>query len=385
MGSITCVGVGTEALWNSTLSGKSGIERGIGRIDNDIVLKLQNSISLKTIPSRAVVLALTSIKEAMLQAGWNGLDDDDGLIIATTTGQIGVWETKLTDFIQKKIEASEFQQAWENQTLGSITACLVKHLEFKGKTLLLSSACSAATQALALAKLWIDQGRVKRCLVGGVETLSELTLEGFKSLRLLSSEPAKPFDENRVGINLSEGSAFLCLEKNAPVPLADLSGFGMSSDVYHMTAPHPEGNGSFTSMQKALTKAGLAPGDINWIHAHGTGSKANDQAEGIAIMRLFGIPEQNKNVPWVSSTKGVHGHTLGASGAVEAVLCVKSIECQTVLPTLGLKKSDPSLLLRHPEAPVKCQVRHILKNTLGFGGSNASLIFSLPTEFRAPA
>ena len=361
IGCVTCVGSGVQSLWDSALQGRMGIVEGLGKVNGFEA----------TETSRAVAIATESISEALLQAGWSGLEDNDGLIIATTTGQIGSWENELTEFVRHNLSLTDFDKAWKSQTLGSIVGAISKKLNYSGKTLLLTSACSAATQAIALGSLWIEKGYVNRCLVGGVETLSHLTTEGFRALQLLASNPAAPFDQNRNGINLGEGAGFLCLEKQPKVTLAYVSGFGLSTDAYHMTAPHPEGRGSLEAMSSALRTAHLMAKDIGWIHAHGTGSQANDLAEGQAISQLFGTEP-----PWTTSTKGVHGHTLGASGAIESILCVKALEEQRILKTLGLKTPDPLIQLRHPTSSLKMNLKHVLKNTLGFGGNNAALVFS---------
>jgi len=142
-----------------------------------------------------------------------------------------------------------------------------------------------------------------------------------------------------------------------------------------MTGPHPEGSGSVQAMTAALQMAGLGAADIDWVHAHGTGSAQNDLAEGTAIARLFGDAPGR---PWVSSTKSVHGHALGASGAIETALCVEAIRHQIIPPTAGLERPDPRIDLRHATQPQATSLRHIVKNTLGFGGSNAALVISDP-------
>ncbi|MEQ1875940.1 MAG: beta-ketoacyl synthase N-terminal-like domain-containing protein, partial [Bdellovibrionia bacterium] len=214
-------------------------------------------------------------------------------------------------------------------------------------------------------------GLVRRCLVGGVEVLSQLTTEGFKSLQLLAENPCKPFDRNRNGINLSEGAAFLCLEASGEKSLADVTGWGYSTDAFHVTSPEPAGRGCFKAMTSALTKAGLDPKDISWVHCHGTGSHANDLAEGPAVRKLFA------DTPAVS-TKSIHGHSLAASGALEAVVCVQALLNGRVPATHGLENPDPAIPLRHVRAAEARPARHIVKNTLGFGGNNAALVFSLP-------
>lgn len=379
IGAVSCVGIGAPALWEATLKEYSGIRDGLGTISEDATQELRASLKQSSTLEKPVLLAYASMVEAMRMAGWSQLNDDDGLILATTTGQIPIWENEAMHFLRGTSSAAKLTPKLRAQSLGSLRTELASLLGFRGRTLLVSSACSASTQALALASLWLSQRKVKRCLVGGVEALCNLTIEGFRSMQLLTTEATAPFDAHRKGINLSEGAAFICLEtmsaKNSRA-LACLTGHGMSTDGYHMTAPHPEGSGSLLAMQSALRMARLQPSDISWVHAHGTGSKHNDQSEGAAIARLF-----EDNEPWVSSTKRIHGHALGASGALETVLCVKALEKQVVPRTSGLETPDPAIpLKKHPVANISMPIHHVLKNTLGFGGANAALVLSAPSR-----
>ncbi len=374
IGTVSCAGTSAEALWKNALAEHSGISDGVGILSNTRLAELRAQHPRAAHTSKPILFAFAALTEAMRQAGWDELRDDDGLILATTTGQIPVWEGDMIRFLQHKLSAAELAHALQKQSLGSVTTALAQLLSFRGRSLLLSSACAASTQALALGAQWLARGKVKRVLVGGTEVLCNLTLEGFRSLQLLSPLNSTPFDVNRKGINLSEAAAFICLETatSAKVaPLAHLTGYGLSTDGYHMTAPHPEGRGIFAAMQAALHTARLQPDDISWVHAHGTGSRHNDQAEGHAIAQLF-----KEKQPWVSSTKWVHGHALGASGALETALCVQALLSQNILKTSGLKDPDPAIALKHPPANAPAELKHILKTTLGFGGSNAALVIS---------
>lgn len=372
---ISCVGGDVDALWRAAEEGLSGLHGGLGPIPEVALMKARAEfrnnptfcdVSLPA--SRSKELTLLGLEQAMRSAGWDQLGPDDGLILATTSGQIPMWDKALTEFLRGAIPREDFVTAFEHQPLGD----LFQTLGFKGRQLLISSACSASTQALGVAAMWLEQGLVKRCVVGGVEVLCELTVRGFSSLSLLSEEACKPFDAHRAGINLSEASAFLCLEKEkSSRALACVSGFGLSSDGHHMTAPHPEGKGCYMAMKAALASAGISPGEVDWIHAHGTGSVHNDQAEAAAINMLFG-----ESGPWVSSSKWIHGHALGASGAVETILCIEALRRQMILQTYGMTTPDEHLRVKHPAANTRANVRHILKNTLGFGGTNAALVVS---------
>ena len=384
MGSISCNGIGTAALWNAVLENHSSIENGLGSIPSSMREKLNDLYPEASIQAPAVIFAYASAKMAMLEAGWSELQPTDGLILATTTGQITAWEDTLLELLKTEKNPEKFSTSFQHQALGLTLKNLALLLNAKGPTLLLTSACSAGTQALAMAAAWIQTGKVKRCLVGGSEVLSTLTVQGFKSLQLLSEKTAKPFDQNRSGINLSEGAAFFCFENESSKPLAYLSGYGFSTDAYHLASPHPEGSGSYLAMQNALKKAKLFPSQIDWVHAHGTGSKANDQAEGFAIHRLFSSEISDKKTnPWVSSTKHIHGHALGASGAIEAAICIKSLQSGIIPKTAGLEIPDPEIHINHPKQVIHQPISHLLKNTLGFGGNNAALIFSHPNAMRA--
>jgi len=376
LGAYTCAGRSASELWERTLRGDSGINGGVGRID----ALVSGEETRKT--ARTTFFAATAAREAMAEAGWSQFEKDDALVFATTTGRIPAWENPLVDHLRGQLTPEEFAVVFRSQPLGSALDALKEELGFSGRTLLTSSACSAATQALAFGAMWIRQGRAKRVLVVGAEVLCNLTLAGFGSLQLLAPAGARPFDRDRQGINLSEGAGAICLEDADTAirsALAELTGYGLTTDGYHMTSPHPEGRGSYRAMCRALTVAGLRPEEVSWVHAHGTGSKANDSAEGAALAHLF---SEVAEAPYVTSTKRIHGHALGASGAIEAVLCVQAIRNGIVLPTAGLENPDSTIAVRHASRPTKKEIRHVLKNTLGFGGTNASLVFSQAEDAR---
>jgi 3-oxoacyl-[acyl-carrier-protein] synthase-1 len=192
-------------------------------------------------------------------------------------------------------------------------------------------------------------------------------MHGFSSLQLVSDEPCRPFDAARKGMSIGEAAGFALVERGAG-PLS-LLGYGESSDAYHMSTPQPDGEGALGAMQQALTRAGLEPGEIDYVNAHGTATPANDRAEDRALVRLFG-----KRVP-VSSTKGFTGHTLGAAGIVEAIVCFLALEHGLLPATLNSTAIEPGLesmvLLENRAA----KVRRALSNSFGFGGSNCSLVF----------
>lgn len=242
-----------------------------------------------------------------------------------------------------------------------------------GMALAISTACSSSAKVFAAAARQLALGTIDAAIVGGVDTLCLTTLYGFASLQLTSTRPCRPYDAGRDGISIGEGAAFALLER-AAAPEANavyLLGVGESSDAYHMSSPHPEGLGAQLAMQSALRSAGLQPAAIDYINLHGTATPANDAAEGKAVRTVFG-----ETVP-CSSTKGATGHTLGAAGAVEAVICALALTRQLLPGSPGTEAPDPALPLNYQLQPAAAPVRHALSNSFGFGGSNCSLIFGV--------
>jgi len=255
----------------------------------------------------------------------------------------------------------------------ALAACCRRLLGLAGPALVISTACSSGAKAIAAGDRYLRAGLCDAAVVGGVDTLCATTLYGFQSLELLSPRPTSPWGLGRSGISIGEGAGFLLLEHAAPAPgEAVLLGTGESSDAYHISSPHPEGDGAVLAMTAALARAGLAPDAIDYINLHGTGTPVNDRAEDRAVTRVFG--------PGViaSSTKGATGHTLGAAGALEAVLCLVCMAAGLLPGTQGTAVQDPELTLRVLEHPSPGAPRRVLSNSFGFGGSNCCLILGQP-------
>lgn len=243
----------------------------------------------------------------------------------------------------------------------------------------ISTACSSSAKVFAAAHRHIEAGFCDAAIVGGVDTLTQVSLYGFHSLQLTSAEPCRPCDANRDGISIGEAAGFALLEKTPAETSPDqnsqvtLKGYGESSDAYHMSSPHPEGRGAANAMQQALNTAALAATDISYINLHGTATPANDAAEDRAVTSVF-----DTQTP-CSSTKGWTGHTLGAAGITEALICALILENQFLPANLNLKNSDPALGMHVLSENTKPDhnIRHVISNSFGFGGSNCSLIFGL--------
>jgi 3-oxoacyl-[acyl-carrier-protein] synthase-1 len=219
-----------------------------------------------------------------------------------------------------------------------------------------------------IAQRWIEAGLIDAAVVGGADSLCLSTLHGFDALQLLSSEVCRPFDVARKGISIGEAAGFVLLD-TAATPVRLLGG-GESSDAWHMSTPHPEGQGAQDAMRAALAAAGIAATDIGYVNAHGTGTPANDRSEAAALIALFG----ERGVP-VSSTKGVTGHALGAAGVVEAIVTMLALEHQALPVSANVDTQDPSLALDLVTQARAARLQYALSNNFGFGGSNCSLVF----------
>jgi 3-oxoacyl-[acyl-carrier-protein] synthase I len=253
------------------------------------------------------------------------------------------------------------------QNLYSMTDYVRRTLGLEGPAMTVSTACSSSAKVFASAARYLEAGIADAAVVGGVDSLCLTTMHGFSSLQLVSDEPCRPFDAARRGMSIGEAAGFALVERgNGPV---NLLGYGETSDAYHMSTPQPEGEGALGAMRQALSRAGLEPADIDYVNAHGTATPANDRAEDRALVRLFG-----KRVA-VSSTKGFTGHTLGAAGIVEAVVCFLTLEHGFVPATLNSSAVEPGLESMIVLENRPARVKRAVSNSFGFGGSNCSLVF----------
>jgi 3-oxoacyl-[acyl-carrier-protein] synthase I len=242
----------------------------------------------------------------------------------------------------------------------------------EGPAVAVSSACASSAKVFGSARRMIEAGVIDAAIVGGTDSLCLTTLYGFHSLQLSSPLPCRPFDQERDGISVGEAGAFALLERvpeNLDADSILLRGVGESSDAYHMSSPHPEGLGARRAMQNALDAAGLTPADIDYINVHGTGTPTNDRSESQAITSVFG-----PTTP-CSSTKGATGHTLGAAGALEAVISALAIKHDLMPGGVHTTKIDVTLTAHYIRENRRAPVGTVLSNSFGFGGTNCSLIF----------
>jgi 3-oxoacyl-(acyl-carrier-protein) synthase len=394
---VTGVGIISSIGFNKeeTASALKGSRSGIGRIsmletrlkdeipiaevkatDND--LKEIAEVVNRSAQSRTALLGIIAARQALSDAQINNINEfRTGLISATTVGGMDRSEKFYHEYIRNS-SSGRLRDIITHDCADS-TEQIAGSLGINDYISTISTACSSSANSVMFGSRLIENGILDRVLVGGVDSLTIFTLNGFNTLMILDRTGCKPFDDGRNGLTLGEGAGYLMLESESVVrkadkkPLGEIVGYGNACDAFHQTASSPDGDGALMSMQKAITKAKLTPRQIDYINAHGTGTKNNDLSEGRAIKRLFG-----DKVPPFSSTKSYTGHTLGAAGAIEAVFCVMALNNQWIYPNLNFRNEMTELGLS-PISTFQSDVplRNIMSNSFGFGGNNTSLIFSV--------
>ncbi len=293
----------------------------------------------------------------------------DWICLGTTTGGMVTTEALL-----KRSESDPSAYGWHG--LGTVARAIGERLNGPVKSLTFSTACSSGAVALIAGLALIRSGRARTVLAGGVESLCRLTVHGFSLLQIVDPHGARPLDANRKGMTVGEGAALFVLQAADAPPaggLAEVVGGGLSCDAHHATAPDPQGRGAARAMQKALREAGLEPSAIDYLNLHGTGTPDNDAAEARAVHTVFG-----GDPPLLSSTKGTFGHSLAASGAVEAAIAIVCLADGLVPANVGLQQLDEGLELAPCREPVRRPLSVVMSNSLGFGGNNASVVLSAP-------
>ncbi|HEY0801272.1 MAG TPA: beta-ketoacyl-[acyl-carrier-protein] synthase family protein [Steroidobacteraceae bacterium] len=295
-----------------------------------------------------------------------------GVFIGTSTA--GIMQTELAYRARDPRSGalpSSFEYGTTHNTF-SVADYLRQRCRLEGPAVAVSSACASSAKVFGSARRMIEAGLIDAALVGGTDSLCLTTLYGFHSLQLSSPAPCRPFDVARDGISIGEAAAFALLERaprNLDANSVLLLGVGESSDAYHMSAPHPEGLGAKRAMQAALAAASMEAAEIDYINLHGTGTPSNDRAESQAVTSIFG-----PTTP-CSSTKGATGHTLGAAGALEAVISALAIQNGFMPGGVHTARIDPTLTAHYIRENRRAPIKRVLSNSFGFGGTNCSLIF----------
>jgi 3-oxoacyl-(acyl-carrier-protein) synthase len=392
IGIISAIGNNTSEVLDSLLNRRSGIgpltridsvhrnEFPVGEIraSNEDLLQRAGP-GLNTWNTRTSLYGIIAAREAIKQSGLQSLSDPrTGFISATTVGGMD-----RSEIFYKSFLADENRGKLRNivgHDCGYGTEKMAELLGIGGFVTTINTACSSSANSIIMGTRLIRHSILDRVVAGGTDALTLFTLNGFNSLMILDREPCRPFDESRNGLNLGEGSGFLVLEseemamKSGKPVLCEMRGYGNACDAYHQTASSPEGLGAYLSMKLALESAGIEPENIDYINAHGTGTKNNDLSEGIAVERIF-----QSGVPAISSTKPFTGHTLGAAGAIEAVLSILALQHGLIYPNLNFVRQMNELNFS-PEPLLKtgANIQHIMSNSFGFGGNNSTLILSRP-------
>ena len=377
IGVVSSAGIGKEAFWNSLLNGVP--KNGFLIEDFDPLPFFDGNAKEARRADRFQQFALAAAKEAIDQAGDFVIDPTGvGTMIGTGVGGLGTLEDQVRVLLDKgPRRVSPFLVPMMMANAASASVSMTYNLQGPCETIV--TACAAGTHSIGRAAELIRSGKVKAMIAGGAEaTLTPIGTQGFVNMTAVSNEGiSRPFDTQRDGFMQSEGAGVLILEewdhatsRGADV-LAELLGSGSTADAHHITAPAPGGNGAVRCMEMALNDAGLLPADIGQINAHGTSTPLNDAAEAQAIARVFG--DLN---PYVTGTKGVTGHSLGAAGALEAVAVVLSMLNETIPRTHGTTEIDPEfgdLNLVYSDS-IHWSPRPTISNSFGFGGHNGSIV-----------
>ncbi len=402
MGAVTPFGVGVDTFWNSIIAGKSGISLTEAMDTTKHTVKIsgecktfdpekyidpKDAKKMDRFTQFAVVAADEAIKDAKLEE----VDIDPyriGVMVSSAAGGFKTFEKNHKAILEKgptKCSPFTIPMMIVDMPSGRIS---MKY-GYKGVNKAVVSACATGSHSIGDAFRTIQYGDADIMIAGGCEaTICDVGIGAFSAARTLSKrndEPEKasrPYDKDRDGFIMSEGAGVLVLEeyemakKRGAHIYAEIVGYGQSADAYDMVAPCPEGNGATKAMELALSDAGLKPQDVQYINTHGTSTGLGDIAESQAVARVFGDLTTNKNL-YVSSTKSMHGHMLGATGAVEGIACIKTINENIVPPTINLDNQDERVanLNYVPHKAQKAEVHAALSNSFGFGGHNASLIF----------
>jgi 3-oxoacyl-(acyl-carrier-protein) synthase len=385
LGVIGAPGCGVDEIWSAIAAGQSCLtpltlfqsprygQLPVGEITRDLT-----ALGAPLRGSRSDRLAWLAARDAIRSANLDlqSCADRTGVLLGSSVG--GTYDTErfLTALIKQR---KMFPRPTRFHECSSPVDVVADYFGLFGPSMAISTACSSGALAIAAAAELIQSGQADVMLAGGTDSLSHTTWAGFHSLLLVDMQGCRPFDVARGGMSFGEGAGVLIIEaeeharKRGAKILARLTGWGASCDAHHVTAPHPDGAGALAAMQSALRRAQLTPADIGYVNAHGTGTRDNDVAEAKALKSLFA-----GNVPPFSSSKRFFGHSLAASGALEAIVCIEALRRQQLPGNPGFSQMDPAIGLTPVTELRPARLTHVMSNSSGFGGNNAVLIFSTP-------
>lgn len=386
-GVITAIGNTTEACKNALVSGKSGItgiEYMTTRWKDDIPAgeikatraELAAMTGADATWPRTALLSAIAVQEAWLPFRDKAKGLRAGLLSANTVGGMDLTESVYASFMADN-NSTDFINL-SNHECGAVTDLVARYFGINDFVTTVSTACSSSANSIMMGAQMIASGMLDIAIAGGADSLSRFTLNGFNTLMILDRQLCRPFDNERKGLNLGEGAGYIvmmnekALQQCGATAICSVSGYANTNDAYHQTASSPDGAGNRQAMAQALAVAGLKPEGIGYINLHGTGTNNNDSSEGKAVESLFG-----DKIPPASSTKAYTGHTLGASGGVEAVFSVLSLRDGIIFPNLRWSNQMEDLNWA-PATQLQTgrDIRHVLSNSFGFGGNCSSLVFS---------
>jgi len=401
VGAVTPLGLSIEESWKNALEGKSGIAN-ITRFDtsaydvkfagevkgfnSDLYIEKKEQKKMELFIHFAMGAAKMALENANLGTDLSGYGPRAGVIIGAGIGGLSGIEEQHSKLLERgpgRVSPFFIPSVISNLAAGQVS---IKH-KAMGVNYSVTSACASGVHSIGEAANYIRNGHCDVMIAGGAEaTICPTAMAGFASMKALSTrneapeKASRPWDKDRDGFVLGEGSAILILEslehalKRKARILCEVTGYGSSADAFHMTSPTPGGEGAAYAMEMALRDAELSPTDINYINAHGTSTPVGDGIEVTAIKKIFG--DHAKKLV-VSSTKSMTGHALGAAGAIESAFCVMALVDQMIPPTINLEQPDDDCDLDFaPNKARKSELNHVLNNSFGFGGTNSCLILS---------
>lgn len=382
-GVVSAIGVGKDETLGALKQKRSGLGKiaylktahdefpvGEVKLSND-EMKAMLGIRGDVPTTRTSLLGMLALREALEDSRLVGDDlRQVAFVSGTTVGGMDKSEQYYLDFLE-----NDDRNAYiATHDCGACTEMIADHFGRFASVTTLSTACSSAANAIIYGARLIKSGEADIVVVGGSECITKFHLNGFNSLMILDRDFCRPFDAGRAGINLGEGAAFLVLENadhargRGVKPYAQLAGYGNACDAYHQTASSPDGDGAFLAMQKAIAMGGIGAGQVDYVNAHGTGTRDNDSSESAAMRRVFGDA-----VPSVSSTKAFTGHTTSASGSIECAICLLAMQHRFLPANLNYKGSD-GCVVPVTETKENVDLRYVLCNSFGFGGNDTSLL-----------
>ena len=400
VGVVSPVGIGVDGFWSALTSGQSGADKIVNFDSSD--LERHHACEVKDFRprdhlssaearrmGRCAAMTVAAAREAVAQAN---LDTEkianmrSAVFIGTTMGEANVLgELEAAWIHQGKEAVSSAKLPRYGTTLLPIHVARAFHV--RGTVQTLPAACAAGNYAIGFGADYIRSGRADIAITGASEVIEKLQFAGFCRLGAVSNTECKPFDVNRDGLFVGEGSGVLILESEASVvkrgiaPLAEVGGYGLACDAHHITRPHPEGAGSELALRRAIVDSGLKPDDVDFVNAHGTATPANDLVEGQVIRRVFG----ERDIP-VTSNKSMLGHCMGAASAIEAVSCIRSLQTGLIPPTINHRERDPECDINvMTELKKLPKIRTTLNNSLAFGGYDAALLLAQTNVLPPPS